>query len=225
MKSNVSVTSSLSKNPVRSIALLASAALLGGVTQALAATPPVPPVRLSGLLNDYSPAHVNGAPVKGAPYEMRGRWSLEIQLKSRTAVFSAAMNMETTDAGVVNQDDPTSRSAHVHTITMTGPLSTDTSTCPANDPANPPIAWRFSVSGLSQITGNGNQAPFQLKLGPSNLQVCVGGGADGTLEVSNVTLVLGAPASTHFGPQPIHGVITTCAWGLERESDECTLAW
>jgi hypothetical protein len=94
--------------------------------------------------------------------------------------------METTDAGVVSQDDPTTRGAHTHHITMTGPISADTSTCPASDPANPPVAWRFAISGPAQITGNGNQAPFQVKLGTFNLRVCVGGGADGTLQVSNV---------------------------------------
>jgi hypothetical protein len=214
------------KGTVRSIVVLVSAAALGGVlTQAAAGTSPTPPRHLGGLLNDYSPVHVNGAVVKGAPYEMRGRWSLNLQRYPRTATFSAAMNMETTDAGAVSQDDPTTRGAHTHHITMTGPISYDTSTCPASDPANPPIKWQFAVSGLAQITGNGNQAPFQVKLGPSNLQVCVGGGTDGTLEFSNITLVLGAPANTHFGPQPIHGVVTRCAWGSERESDECTFAW
>jgi hypothetical protein len=219
MKSNV-LTSS-----VRGIVVLATAAALGGLTQAVAGAPSASPVHLGGLLNDYSPAHVNGTPVKGAPYEMRGKWSLDLQRHSRTATFSAAMNMETTDAGVVSQDDPTTRGAHTHHITMSGPISTDTSSCPASDPANPLVAWRFVVSGSAQIEGNGNQAPFQVKLGPSNLQVCVGGGADGTLEFSNITLVLGAPANTHFGPQPIHGVVTECGWGGERESSDCTLTW
>jgi hypothetical protein len=219
MKSNVF------KSAARSIAVLASVAALGGLTEAVAGGPPSPPRHLGGLLNDYSPAHVNGAVVKGAPYEMRGRWSLDLQRYSRNATFSAAINMETTDAGAVSQDDPTTRGAHTHHITMTGPISYVTSGCPASDPANPPITWRFVVSGPAQITGNGNQAPFQVKLGLSNLQVCVGGGMDGTLEYSNVTLVLGAPANTHFGPQPIHGVITRCAWEGERESNECTLAW
>ena len=220
MKSNVL------RGTVRSMVVLVSSAALGGVlTQAAAGALPTPPRHLGGLLNDYSPAHVNGTAVKGAPYEMRGRWSLDLQRYPRTATFSAAMNMETTDAGVVSQDDPTTRGAHTHTITMAGPISTDTSSCPANDPANPLVAWRFSVTGLAQITGNGNQAPFQLKGGPSNLQVCVGGGADGTLLVSNVTLVLGAPANTHFGPQPIHGVVTTCAWDGEIDSSDCILTW
>jgi hypothetical protein len=213
------------KGAVRSIVVLTSAAALGGLTQAAAGSLPAPPRHLGGLLNDYSPAHVNGAAVKGGPYEMRGRWSLDLQRYPRTATFSAALNMETTDAGAVSQDDPTTRGAHTHHITMSGPISYDTSTCPASDPANPLVSWHFLVSGPAQITGNGNQAPFQLKLGLSNLLVCVGGGVDGTLEYSNIALVLGAPANTHFGPQPIHGVVTRCAWEGERESNECTLAW
>ena len=213
------------KITVRGIAIAASAAALGGLAQAVADTPPPPPTHLGGLLNDYSPAHVNGTAVKGGPYEMRGRWSLDVQRPSHMATFSAALNMETTDAGAVSQDDPTTRGAHTHHITLSAPISYDTSSCPASDPANPPITWHFLVSGPAQITGNGNQAPFQLKGGLSNLQICVGGGTDGTLEFSNIALTLGAPANTHFGPQPIHGVITRCAWGGERESNECTLAW
>ena len=217
--------SEMLKSALRRIAVLVPAVGLGGLTPAGAGAPPDPPRYLTGLINDYSPAHVNGTPVKGGPYEMRGRWSLDVQVHRRTATFSAALNMETTDAGSVSQDDPTTRGAHTHHITMFGPLSYDTSTCPANDPANPAVKWHFVVSGQAQITGNGNQAPFQVKLGTSLLQVCVGGGADGTLELSNVTLVLGAPANTHFGPQPIHGVVTKCAWKGDRESNDCTLSW
>jgi hypothetical protein len=226
----------MNKNVLRSagsgIALLASVATIAGLALGLASpgakasNVPVPPRHLHGLLNDYSPAHVNGVAVKGGPYEMRGIWSLDLQHRSRTATFSAALNMETTDAGAVSQDDPEkTRGAHTHHITMSGPVDYDTSTCPANVPGNPPVQWHFLVSGQSQITGNGNQAPFQVSLGPSNLKVCVGGGADGTLEFSNIALLLDAPANTHFGPQPIHGVVTECAWDGEHESHECTLSW
>jgi hypothetical protein len=215
MKSNKSVTA-------RSTVILVSATGLSGVALAMSA-PPLPR-HLTGLINDYSPAHVATVPVKGGPYEMRGRWSLDLHRRA-TATFSAAINMETTDAGNVSQDDPTTRGAHTHHITMEGQVNLDTSACPASDPANPAIAWRFLVSGQAQITGNGNIAPFQAKGGLSTLQVCVGGGADGTLELSNITLVLGAPANTHFGPQPIHGVVNKCSWGWEEESSDCTLTW
>jgi hypothetical protein len=128
------------KNTLRRLAILSSAAGLCALTQAQAGSAPETPGHLIGLLNDYSPAHVNGTAVKGGPYEMRGRWSLEFQRHAHAAVsatFSAALNMETTDAGGVSQDDPTTRGAHTHHITMTGPVSYDTSICPASDPANP----------------------------------------------------------------------------------------
>jgi hypothetical protein len=57
MKSNVL------KSAVRSVVVLASAAALGGLTQAVAGAPSAPPRHLGGLLNDYSPAHVNGTAV------------------------------------------------------------------------------------------------------------------------------------------------------------------
>jgi hypothetical protein len=207
----------------RNILTLVSATGLSGMV--LATTAPSLPKHLSGLINDYSPAHVAAVPVKGGPYEMRGRWSLHLHDRATAATFSAAMNMETTDAGNVSQDDPTTRGAHTHHITMEGQVNLDTSACPASDPANPPITWRFLVSGPAQITGNGNVAPFQMKGGLSTLQVCVGGGKDGTLEFSNITLVFGAPANTHFGPQPVHGVVNKCGWGWEEASVDCTLTW
>jgi hypothetical protein len=62
------------------------------------------------------------------------------------------------------------------------------------------------VTGMAKITGNGGPAPFsQGDTVLSQLQVCVNGGTD--VAFSNVTLVFGAPASGHFGSQPIHGVV------------------
>jgi hypothetical protein len=58
------------------------------------------------------------------------------------------------------------------------------------------------------LTGNGNNAPFETNPPSSTLQVCVSGGDDVkySIPVSNITLVFGGPASTHFGQQAIHGV-------------------
>lgn len=90
-------------------------------------------------------------------------------------------------------------------------VSYDTSVCPANNPAT--TAPGFVVTGPVSITGNGSPAPFEAK-GPSTLQVCINGGTE--VQFSNVTLVLTGPAaSTHFGGQPIHGVVR-----IVRSSDK-----
>src|ERR1700742_2003741 len=95
-------------------------------------------VHYSGLLNDYTPS---AAVVKGGPYEMRGKWSLDVNQRRGTATFSAAMNMETSDYGItqstVNKDDPTTRGAHTHHISVTdGVVSDDwTTSCPTFSPA------------------------------------------------------------------------------------------
>ena len=68
------------------------------------------PVHYSGLLNDHTPS---AAIVRGGPYEMRGKWSLEVDERRGTGKFSAAMDMQTSDYGIVqgtvNKDDPTTR--------------------------------------------------------------------------------------------------------------------
>src|SRR5581483_2370289 len=78
------------------------------------------PRRFSGLINDYTPS---AAVVAKGPYEMRGTWSLDLNERRGTANFTAVMNMETSDYGItqntVDKDDPSTRGAHTHHITMT----------------------------------------------------------------------------------------------------------
>ena len=169
----------------------------------------------NGLINDYTPA---AAVVGGGPYEMRGKWSLNVDNRQGTAEFSAALNMETSDYGItqgtVNKDDPTTRLAHTHHISMTdGVVTYDWATrCPKFSPA---IVDGFVVTGSAFVTGNGSPAPFG---NPSPLMVCVLGGVN--VKFSNVTLTFGKPAANHFGSQPIHGVATKCD-GREDESLDC----
>ncbi|HTS11946.1 MAG TPA: hypothetical protein VMH00_07505 [Candidatus Limnocylindrales bacterium] len=181
--------------------------LAAGTTVALAQAPT--PNHFSGLINDYTPAHGATGSLTG-PYEMHGTWSLDLDRRSGMAQFSAAMTMELSDLtvseGLTNADDPVTRGAHTHHITMKGLVSYDTSGCPAEPVGNPSTTGRFVVNGPAYITGNGSPAPFsknQTVL--SSLQVCVTGGTE--VAYSNVTLVLGAPATGHFGMQPIHGVV------------------
>lgn len=203
------------------IAILVSAAGLGGPTHALAGDQDrhsSPPLHFSGFINDYTPS---AAVVKGGPYEMRGKWSLDLEGKPGAARFSAAMNMETSDYGIaqgtVNKDDPVTRGAHTHHISMTdGVVSTDTSGCPAFSPAT---TDGFVISGTAFVTGNGGPAPFG---NPSALTICVLGGAN--VKFSNITLTFGKPAATHFGTQAIHGVVLKCGGPWLHESSDCAIA-
>jgi hypothetical protein len=189
---------------VRIVAVL----VLGVGTSALAQAPS--PEHLSGLINDYTSAHDTKGNLTG-PWEMHGKWSLEVKSRLGLADFSAALTMEHSDYAIsqetVSADDPVTRSAHTHDITMkNATLSYNTSACPAEPPGNPATTGRFVIYGYADITGNGSPAPFS-KGGTvlSPLQVCITGGTE--VEFSNVTLVLGAPATGHFGVQPIHGVV------------------
>jgi hypothetical protein len=197
---------------VSAVAVAMFAVAIGALAQAPA------PMHLSGLVNDYSPETISGKLV--GPWEMHGRWSLDLKGRSGLADFSAAMTMELSDHaievaianGVVTNgvpatfDDPETRIPHTHHITMKdAKVSYDTGTCPtyaAPAPTNP----GFMVTGLATITGNGGPAPFSKNdTVLSELQVCVNGGSD--VPFSNLTMVFGAPASGHFGSQAIHGVV------------------
>jgi hypothetical protein len=176
------------------------------------------PRHFSGLINDYSPETIAGKVV--GPWEMHGKWSLDLKGNSGLADFSAEMSMELSDHamevaianGVVTGgepatfDDPETRIPHTHHITMKSVMvSSDTSTCP---PYLPPVTTNpgFMVMGPATISGNGSPAPFSKNdTLLSQLQVCVNGGSD--VPFSNVTLVFGSPASGHFGSQAIHGVV------------------
>jgi hypothetical protein len=197
------------------IAILAAATAMIGYTVSQADEPP-PATHYSGLINDYTPS---AAVVKGGPYEMRGKWSLEVDERHGTARFSAEMNMETSDFGItqgtVDKDNPTTRGAHTHHIVMTdGMVSSDwMSRCPS---FAPPVTGGFVITGSAFVTGNGSPALFG---NPSQLTLCILGGAN--VEFSNLTMTFGTPANTHFGIQAIHGVVVRCAgpWGLD--SKEC----
>jgi hypothetical protein len=159
-------------------------------------------VQFAGTIGDYSPSTVSGG-----PYEIRGEWSLDMAT-SGTANFSAALTMETSDYGIsdatkVDPTNPTTRSPHTHHITVTnGAVSYDTTVCPANSPAT--TGSGVVVTGTASVSGNGSPAPFESN-GSSTLQVCIIGGTE--IEYSNLTLVFTGPATGHFGPQAIHGVV------------------
>jgi len=160
-------------------------------------------VHFKGVINDYSPSTVSGG-----PWEMRGAWSLDVQ-RTGTANFTADLAMETSDYGISNSTavdpaNPATRSPHTHHISMTNAtVSYDTSGCPVYSP--PTTGPGIVVTGTATTTGNGGPATFESK-GPSTLQVCITGGTQ--VDYSNMSMVYTGPATGHFGPQAIHGVIS-----------------
>jgi hypothetical protein len=166
------------------------------------------PLHFSGLINDYSPL---SATVKGSPWEMHGQWSMDLHPESGTADFSADMTMSgfgKTSTGAVDPTQPLVN-PHTHHIRLkNAKISWDMTGCPAYQP--PVTLTGFQLNDtVSLLTGNGSIAPFETDPPSSTLQVCVTGGDDVrySIENSNITLVFGGPAVTHFGPQAIHGVV------------------
>ena len=159
-------------------------------------------VQFGGTIGDFTPSTISGG-----PWEMHGEWSLDVAT-SGTANFSAALTMETSDYGItdstqVDPANPTTRSPHTHHINITnGTVSYDTSVCPGNSPAT--TGSGVVVTGPAGISANGGPAPFAAS-GPSTLQVCIIGGSQ--TQYSNLTIVFTGPATGHFGPQAIHGVV------------------
>ena len=82
-------------------------------------------------------------------------------------------------------------------------LATMHHVCPANNP--PTTGQGVVVTGTATTTGNGSPASFEAK-GASTVQVCITGGS--TTPFSNLSLVYTGPATSHFGPQAIHGVVS-----------------
>ena len=169
----------------------------------------------SGLINDYSPSTV-----KGGPWEMHGVWSLDVRPERGTADFSAEMTMsDYVVTGGVADATQGGQSAHTHHIRLTNAAVTwDMTGCPTFSPAT---LEGFQVNGtVSLMTGNGSIAPFETNPPTSTLQVCVTGGNPGeyTISNSNITLVFGGPAATHFGPQAVHGVVRSTK--IERDEHD-----
>jgi hypothetical protein len=197
----------------------------------LAADQPQLPAHFSGLLNDYTP------PVAGAPYEMHGKWSLDLDAARSAARFSAEMTMETAD--FANSDpnhDPTKLGPHTHHISVSDGVVHNDATDPINwttqcPTFKPPVTGGFVVTGTAFVTGNGGNPPFG---NPSPVTICILGGmrnltlngAQAWLGFSNFTLTFakGSPASTHFGTQAINGVVARCERPWGRESSDCRVA-
>ena len=218
MKSTELVRTPLNKVVLLSGVLVVLATGIGGQARAGRSQPL--PTHFSGLINDYTPTSDSntGTPISGSPYEMHGRWNLDLNERRNTATFSAEMTMETSEAANASPVfDPASLGAHTHHISVTDgvvhSLPMDWLTmCPA---LKPPASGGFALTGSAYVTANGSNPPFG---NPSPVTICILGatstGTPGTayVQYSNLTLTIGEKAAGHFGTEPIHGVVTRCGW-------------
>jgi hypothetical protein len=166
-------------------------------------------VTFRGVMNDYTPA---SAPVSG-PWEVRGSWWLTVKGRSGHADFSAALTMERSDLGAVQNappssatppppplDDPKNRSAHTHHITLVNGEVTETAT-------------GFQVTGPAAITKDGAwPPPFGTILPVLTIEI-TGGTGENSVRFSNITVLFGTPADKHFGVAPLLGVVRSVEYG------------
>ncbi len=203
---------------MKGIRLFAAMGLLSSLSVAAgsnAAAQQGTPMQFRGLINDYSPSTV-----KGGPWEMHGQWTMTINDREGTADFSADMTMSgygKTAAGAV---DPTQggAGAHTHHIRLTKiAITWNTTGCPSYSPST---YGGFQFTGpVSLMTGNGSNAPFETSPPSSVIQVCVSGGeGNDSIPFSNISMTFqgGSPAISHFGSQPIHGVVRE--WNQQWEA-------
>jgi hypothetical protein len=179
------------------------------------------PVHLSGLLNDYTPLSEN---VTGSPWEMHGQWSMDLWPDRGTADFSADMTMSgfgKTAEGAVDPTQPLVK-PHTHHIRLTNvKITWDMTGCPTYAAPSPTSGFQITKT-VSLLTGNGNNAPFETTPPSSVLQVCVTGVTNAPYSVpnANMTMVFTGPATTHFGPQAIHGVVKITAIDPEEKDGD-----
>jgi hypothetical protein len=166
------------------------------------------PVHFNGLINDYT-----ASSVKGGPWEMHGTWELDLRGASGISDFSADMTMSNYGStnGIVDPTKP-GNTPHVHHVVLTNAaVKWNLDGCPTF-PAPTNNDFGFQITGqVSLLTGNGQPAPFDPAPPQSELTVCISGvtGEGGSVAYSNITMVFGTPASSHFGVGTvIHGVVT-----------------
>lgn len=156
-------------------------------------------VHFRGTISDYTPQ----SPVAG-PWEVRGQWSLTIKRDGK-ADFSAAVNMERSDLGVINSggtngnpgdlNTPADRNAHTHHITLT------------NGNVTFPTPGTIEVSGgTATITANGAWPPPFGSTASLVIDI-TGGTGQNSVTFSNVKVTFGDDAQKHFGSNPLSGVV------------------
>jgi hypothetical protein len=169
------------------IAILLLAAGTGAWAQSSA-----PKTTFSGMFDTYTPQSTSSSNVTTGPYEIHGPWTVVLTGNSH-ANFSAALNMELSDGWVLTQNsgnfDPAARGAHTHHLTLLNGTVTTLAT------------GGIEITGSAKITANGTAS----SISPSAVVIDITGGTD--VAFSNIKLTFAAPASAHFGDEPLSGFV------------------
>ncbi len=173
---------------------------LATATAVLAQSPT--PTQFSGMIQDYSPS-TTVTPT--GPWEMSGPWVLTLDGQSGKGDFSATLTMELSDytrnsSNIDTTSGSGSRMQHTHLITIEGGTVASIAT------------GGFELTGPVSVTKDGSPAP----LAASTLSVSITGGK--TVQFSNIALQFQGGAPLHFGPQPIHGVVTSPKAGCQQDT-------
>jgi hypothetical protein len=151
------------------------------------------PTQFTGVINDYSPS-TTVTPM--GPWEMRGPWTLTLNQDASQADFSATLTMELSDytrnsSNIDTTSGASGRMQHTHHIAIEAGTVTQIA------------SGGFELSGPVTITKDGSPAPLKA----STLSVDIIGGT--SVGFSNITLQFQGGATVHFGPQLIHGVVSS----------------
>jgi hypothetical protein len=143
------------------------------------------PKELRGMIHDYLLTN-------GERWHVAGEWSLQLKgERSNRADFSAAF------IGVPRDNPPVfpTSVAHTHHVSIVRGQVTVTEDVNGNSV--------LTIIGPGTFAGNGNlQAAFT----GSQVEVTIKGG--NAISYSNFEMVIGPPASSHYGTETFHGVVT-----------------
>jgi len=164
----------------RMAALVALILALGG--QGLAH--PAAPKQLRGIIHDYLLTN-------GERWHVSGEWSLQLKGHRSKGDFAAAF------IGVPRDNPPLfpTSVAHTHHVSIAEGDVTITEDANGNS--------ILTISGPGTFAGNGN---LQTAFSGSQVQVTIKGG--NAVPFSNFEMIIGPPATDHYGTQTFHGLVT-----------------
>ena len=114
------------------------------------------------------------------PWHITAEWSAELRGRSGHVDFIASLTMVRSASGAAS---------HTHHVAL-------------EDATVTPIANGYRISGDARIASNGTVAAFS----GSHLDVDITGGS--AVGLSNIKLTFSGAAVSHFGDQPIEGVVS-----------------